>query len=65
MPSDAYTRIRIGVGRPDDRFDVPEYLLTRISIPKRIEYEQKVFPSILEELKNRISDFAKEGYDVE
>ena len=54
-----YTRLRIGVGRPNGKMDVASFVLQNFS-----NDEQKDMPLIIDECARSIENFCKEGFEL-
>jgi peptidyl-tRNA hydrolase, PTH1 family len=58
LAMDDYFRIRIGVGRPNGKQDVADYVLSNFS-----KEEQQILPDILERVSDGIESLIFDGYD--
>jgi PTH1 family peptidyl-tRNA hydrolase len=58
MGSNAYYRIRVGVGRPDGNKDVSSHVLSPFS-----KDEQKALPDVLERISEGLETLICEGFD--
>lgn len=54
-----YTRLRIGVGRPNGKMDVASFVLQNFT-----NQEQSDLPTIIDECARSVENFCKEGFEL-
>lgn len=51
----SFQRIKVGIGRPEKKSDVPTHVLAKFKIQERAALEKEILPEMLTALKARLS----------
>ena len=52
IPLTSLHRIKIGIGRPAQRAEIPNHVLAKFKVSERISLEEDIFPDTLTRLKD-------------